>query len=170
MTKSAEPEALRRFRGEFAALIHGADFRTSASRPSWTGKWHVLQSFREAGWKRDVLQLAWRTTPWPECSLGADWSVPRGSAHLLASGINPSYWRRRSSDTRVPTGIVAVIVESRWREDLLDDTRAALAWFNKCASKSGALADLARPDRNGPGVATDAFKYIEAYIGQHAPE
>ena len=168
MTKTREPDALRRFREEFAAFVHVAEFHTP-TRPVWTGKWHILRSTRDSSWKRDVLQFSWRTHPWPVCSLGADWSVPRGTAHLLASTINPSYWRRGSSDSRVPTGILALVTEPRWRADLLEDTRAALEWFETCSTKSGALADLIRADRNGPGVATDAFKYIVAYVDQHAP-
>jgi hypothetical protein len=167
--KTAEPQALHRFREELADLVQVATFQATASQPTWTGKWHIFQWTRDSGWKRDTLQVAWRTISWPECSLGADWAVPRGSTHLLASGINASYWRRRVSDSRVPTGILAVVSAARWRAALLEDVRAAIQWLETCSTKAGALADLHRPDRNGPGVGTDAYNYIETYIGEHAP-
>ena len=167
MSKSSEPEPIRRLLEELTALLYTHTFQPMSSRSQWTGKVHILRWVRDSGWKRDVFQLAWRGGSWPYCSLGVDWSIARGDDHVLVSAINPSYWRRQSSDTRVPEDAEA---QRYWGLVLLADAQAALEWFDSCSTKSGALAEVRRHDRNGPGVGTDVYRYIEEYLVQNAPE
>jgi hypothetical protein len=90
---------------------------------------------------------------------------------LVAAGINPGYLRRGLSWGDFPTRwpVLGAIAERRWRREIIKDLQFALTWLDGCSSAAGALEELKRPERNGPGRHTEAYRYIEHFIRQHAP-
>jgi hypothetical protein len=64
--------------------------------------------------------------------------------------------------------VVGAGVERRWRAEIIADVECVLAWLDACSSVAGALKELGRPERNGPGSHSEAYAYIEQYVRMHA--
>lgn len=136
----------------------------------WTGK-HNIVSWVRRSWKDDEIRLGWRKTPTASYFLDAQWGVPRPQGErLLAAGINPGYMRRglRSGALPVRLPVVGAIAERRWCAEIITDVEFALAWLDACSSVAGALRELERAERNGPGRDSEAYAYIEQYVRKHA--
>jgi hypothetical protein len=112
---------------------------------------------RDAGWKQDEIGCHCRPQP-TSVSLGASWTIPgrEDGKAVLVSAINAAYMFRGQPDYPVPGRLPVLrrLRERRWLAHLLDDARHAVQWLDDCASRTGALAELERADRNGPARGT----------------
>jgi hypothetical protein len=92
------------------------------------------------------------------------------SRHFIAAGINAAYARRGSSDSSLPTElpVIGALAARRWCAEVLLDAESALAWCDRCSTRAGALEELARPERNGPRIGSEAYAHIEHYVRAHA--
>ena len=154
-----------------APLLDNAGFRQESQRPQWSGKHYFVNWKRPSDWKEDVLVCHWRPRA-RFVSIEAYWTIPRaGGRPLEVSGINAAHMFTNQSRYRLPLGLPLLgdSIAARWRSRVLRDVEAAVRWLDVCRSQSGALADLLRGDRNGPGAGTEAYEYAERYIREHAP-
>jgi hypothetical protein len=89
---------------------------------------------------------------------------------LTVAGMNPAFERRGVAGIDFPTRFLflAAAAEKRWVADVLADAQFAIDWLDRCDTTPGGLAELQRPERNGPAIGTDAYAYAEAYIRAHA--
>ena len=148
---------------------HG--FRPQSDKSVWTGKSHLF-SWERIGWKIDVVRLGWRVPPISTCFLDAQWSVPAaGGEPILASALNAIHARRGVNVVDLPKAwpLIGERLELWWRRELVADAERALAWCDRCATRAGALEDLARVTRNGPKVESDTYRAIERYVLERAP-
>lgn len=165
-----DPPAIVRLLEELKPLMESRGFRPVSDVSKWNGKVNAFSWVRKS-WKEDEVRLAWRKSPTAVYFLDAQWSVPRpGGGVLTAAGINAGYVRRGLTDTSLPTRLPVIrsLAERRWCAEVLRDAESALAWCDRCSTRDGALGELARPERNGPRVGTDAYAHIEQYVRAHA--
>ena len=165
-----EPHAIQRLRGDMAPLLDNAGFRPESPGPQWSGKHYFVNWKRAGGWKDDVIVCHWRPRA-RFVSIEAHWTIPRAGRHpLMVSGINASYVFRKQAWYPLPLRLplLGASIAARWRSRVLRDVEKAVGWLDACQSQSGALADLLRVDRNGPGAGTEAYEYAERYIREHA--
>ena len=169
MGRRVDPPAIVRLLEELQPLVRTRGFASVSGKSEWTGKFNIVTWVRTT-WKEDALRVGWRPGPVPRYFLDAQWSVPQADGRpLIASGLNASYARRRRNPglpTQIP--LIRQIAEQKWCAEALADAEFALAWCDRSSTLDGALADLARPDRNGPPAGTAAYAYIEQYIRAHA--
>lgn len=170
-SRRVDPEPIVRLRAEVQERVEARGFGLSGPTSQWTGK-HNIVSWGRQSWKQDEIRLGWRKTPSAMYFLDAQWAVPRPEGvRLVAAGMNPGYTRRGLSwgafPPRLP--VVGTIMEGRWRADIIADLEFALAWLEDCSSVAGALRELGRPERTGPGRDSEAYAYIDQYVRTHAP-
>lgn len=168
-SRRVDPEPIIRLRAEVQDLVTAHGFSLLAAK--WTGKHNIVTWVRRS-WKEDEIRLGWRKTPTANYFLDAQWAVPRPQEGMLsAAGMNPGYVRRGlrwgAFPARLP--VAGAIIERRWRAEIIADLEFALAWLDACSSLDGALSEMERPERIGPGSGSEAYAYIEQYVRQHAP-
>ena len=167
----AWPAAIEAVIADIDSLVERRGFAPASPRSEWTGKFNIA-SWRRRGWKNDVIQLHWRVGPASACMLTAQWSVTIDGEETLASACNAIYARRGVNLVDLPTAwpVIGGWIASRWRSALLADAGTAVAWCDRTSSRAGALADLAREDRNGPQAGSRAHAAIERYVLERAPQ
>jgi hypothetical protein len=168
MAKRIDPRPITRLFPELSALMQGSGFTPLTDKSEWTGKFNVFTWVRRS-WKQDLVRLGWRK-PTRSYFLDAAWRVPRpGMNDLEAAGMNPAYERRGVAGIDFPTRFpfLANRAERRWVAEVLADAKFAIAWLDGCETVSGAMAELRRPERNGPAQGTEAFAYAEEYVRSH---
>jgi hypothetical protein len=168
-SRRVDPEPIVRLRAQVQALVTAHGFSLLGPDSKWTGKYNMVAWVRRS-WKEDQIRLGWRKTPTTSYFLDAQWAIPRADATLVASGISPGYMRRglRFGEFPVRLPLVGAIAERRWRDQIIRDAEFAVGWLDGCSSLAGALSDLERPERNGPGSKSEAYAYIERYVRKHA--
>lgn len=169
-SRRVDPEPVVRLRADVQELVTAHGFSLSGPKSEWTGK-HNIVSWVRRSWKEDEIRLGWRKTPTANYFLDAQWAVPRPQGGtLLAAGMNAGYMRRglrwEEFPPRLP--VVGAIAERRWCAEIIADVEFALAWLDACSSVAGALTELERTERNGPGRDSEAYAYIERYVRTHA--
>jgi hypothetical protein len=165
-----DPPAIVQLLEELKPLMASCGFRPVSEVSAWTGKFNVFSWVRQS-WKEDLVRLGWRKPPVATYFLDAQWSVPRpGAGIFIAAGINAAYARRGSSDSSLPTElpVIGALAARRWCAEVLLDAESALAWCDRCSTRAGALEELARPERNGPRIGSEAYAHIEHYVRAHA--
>lgn len=147
---------------------HG--FRQQSDRSVWTGKFNIF-SWQRRTWKTDVVRLLWRVGPASTCLLDGEWRVTIEGVDCQASALNAIYARRGVNLVDLPQWwpLIGGWFERRWRAALIADAEHVLTWCDRCGTREGALADLAREDRNGPRPGSEAYLAIERYVTDHAP-
>jgi hypothetical protein len=169
MAERVDPRPITRLLPELTTLLRASGFTPLADKSEWTGKFNVFTWVRRS-WKHDTVRLGWRK-PTRSYFLNASWSTPRpGATDVAAAGINPAFERRGVPGRDLPTRflLLADRAERRWVADVLADAQFAIAWLDACETVSGALAELERPERNGPAQGSEAFAYAESYVRAHA--
>jgi hypothetical protein len=164
------PPAVDRLRLRLDALASRSGF--VAKRVFSTGKYHILSWTRES-WRRDELRFGWRALPSSRsCFIDAQWSVVVDDRDLIASGLNVSYARRRVPYlTRpLPLPVVGGLLEAWWIAAVVADAAYAYNWLACSSSRTGAIDDLQRPDRNGPARESEAYRLIERAVLNGAPQ
>jgi hypothetical protein len=154
---------------ELHPLLNRHGFRPVTGRSEWTGKFNIFSWVRNS-WKEDLLRLGWRKPPVSSYFLDAQWSVPgAGGRVLTAAGLNAGYARRglRGGDLPMEVPLIGALMERRWRTEVVADAEFAVSWCDRCATRDGALDELARADRNGPPAGSDAYAQIEQYVRAH---
>jgi hypothetical protein len=170
MARRVDPPAITRLLEELKPLVESRGFVPLSEDSEWNGKFNICTWVRRR-WKEDALRLGWRKPPAARYFLDAQWSVPRpGHGFLTAAGLNAGYARRGLRDASFPTQLPLIreLAEKKWCAAVVADAEFALAWLDRCSTLEGALAELRRPDRNGPKAATDAYAHIEQYVHAHA--
>lgn len=86
------------------------------------------------------------------------------------SWVRHSWKEDLSSDSSLPTElpVIGALAARRWCAEVLLDAESALAWCDRCSTRAGALEELARPERNGPRIGSEAYTRIEQYVRAHA--
>jgi len=166
-----EPEELQRVAESLWSFLQTVGFVPGGEHAAWTGKVYSRSWTRGAGWKRDVVECHCRPKP-SSVSLGASWMIPGpedGDA-VLVSAINSAHFFRGWPEYSVPVRLPMLgrFFEGRWLSHLLEDAKRSVQWLDECASRPGALAELERTDRNGPGRGTPIYQWVQRYIHDNA--
>jgi hypothetical protein len=172
VAKRIDPPAILQLVETLQPVLLSRGFSRLSDKSQWTGKFNVLTWVRRT-WREDALRLGWRKPPIASYFIDAQWSVPRtGAGLLLGAGLNASYARRGRRDMNLPSHapVIRSFVEKRWCSEAVADVEFAIAWCDQCSTIDGALAELVRPERAGPGVGTEAYAHLERYIRNHAPQ
>jgi hypothetical protein len=172
MPQRTDPTAIVGLLEALEPVLRRHGFEPLSGKSEWTGKFNVFTWVRRS-WKEDAVRLGWRKPPVASYFLDAQWSVPRpDGALLMAASLDAGYGRRGLRDFDLPQHlpIVGLIAAARWRAAVVADAEFALAWCNRCGTRDGALAELARPERNGPRAGSEAYAHVEQYVRAHAPE
>lgn len=173
----AQPAAIARLLEDLTPAMERHGFRPQSDRSEWTGKVNIF-SWERRTWKLDVVRLSWsvrrvrfRVSPMSSCYADGAWSVPIGDKPIIASALNAIAARRGVALVELPRTwpVIAAWLEARWRTEMVADIEHAVAWCDRCGTRDGALADLAREDRNGPPAGSEAYLAIERYVIDHAP-
>ena len=168
--RRVDPAAIVKVREPLEVLVRGRGLQAVWPDSKWDGKYNVCE-WRRRSWKEDVVRFGWRKEPVSRYFLSAHWAVagPDGAA-VLASALNPGYARRHLADYRLPaaTPLIGVLLQDEWCKGLLADASYAIDWLDTCSTLEGALAELDRPERNGPAVDSTAYAYIRSYVVEHA--
>lgn len=169
MAKRVDHPAITNLLNSVGAVVEARGFQRVLPPSVWTGK-HNVASWSRTSWKTDTVRLGWRKPPIASYFLDAQWCVPRADGGLLpASGINAGYRRRGLSDRRLPDAFEGSIdSHDTWVAEIVRDAQFAVEWCDSCSTRDGALAELARADRNGPGVSSEAYRYLLDYVRLHA--
>jgi hypothetical protein len=171
MAARVDPPEIGELLASLSPVLEARGFRRSRPPSVWTGKFNIA-SWSRTTWKTDLFRLGWRKPPISAWFLDVEWSVPSSDgSSRTASGMNPSYNRRGARDRRLPSETVQGGRDSvsEWLTEVLRDAEYGLAWCDSCGTRQGALADMARAERNGPGLGTTAYAYVVDYVRRYAP-